>query len=314
MLAALALALAAPPAGLAAEAAAVKPLARTDLGRAFVAAADGLPAFAPRSVYRKKGDWKSAADYEKLPADQKAGWQETPVDADTYHGLFYGTPLAYLLLVDRLADAGGDLRGKKVLDFGHGGVGQLRLFAALGATAVGVDVDPRQLAVYSHPTDQGSLGTAGGSVKLVHGRWPAEPKAVEAVGGGYDVILSKNTLKNGYLHPAEPVDPRARVDVGVDDPAFLKACHAALKPGGFLVIYNLSPAPAPPGKPYRPMADGRCPFAAADLAAGFETLARDENQDARARKLGVALGWDQPPVSMKLDADLFALATVLRRK
>lgn len=313
MLAAVLLALSAPPSGLAAEAAAAKPLARTELGKAFVAAAEKLPPFAPWSVFRKKAEWKSVADYEKLPAADKAGWQEMPIADGIYHGFTYGTPLAYLLAVDRLAEAGGDLRGKRVLDFGHGSIGQLRMLAAMGGTAVGVDVDPRQLAVYGHPSDQGPVGT--GSVKLVHGRWPAEPKAVEAVGGEFDVILSKNTLKNGYLHPAEPADKRFLVDLGVDDLAFLKACHGALKPGGWVVIYNLSPAPAAKGQPYRPMADGRCPFSEKDVAAaGFETVVRDEVDDERARKLGAALGWDQPPISMKLDTDLFARVTLLRRK
>jgi hypothetical protein len=187
--------------------------------------------------------------------------------------------------------------------------------AELGATAVGIDVDPLQAVLYSEPGDQGPVGKAGGSVKLVQGKFPADAKVAEAVGTGYDVFLSKNTLKNGYLHPAEKVDPRLRVDVGVDDPTFLKAVSAALKPGGWLVIYNLSPAPNEPGKPYRPMADGRCPFSPADLtAAGFEVPTRDDPDDKAARALGTALGWDQPPVGMKLEADLFALVTVARKK
>ena len=52
-------------------------------------------------------------------------------------------------------------------------------------------------------------------MKLVHGRFPADPKVVAAVGGGYDLFLSKNTLKRGYIHPAEKVDPRLLVDLGV---------------------------------------------------------------------------------------------------
>jgi hypothetical protein len=152
-------------------------------------------------------------------------------------------------------------------------------------------------------------------VKLVHGRFPTDPKAVAAVGGGYDLFLSKNTLKRGYIHPAEKVDPRLLVDLGADDPAFLKAVASALKPGGWLVIYNLSPAPNAAGQPYRPMADGRCPFSAEDLAAaGFETLVRDGGDDEAARALGAALGWDKPPVNMKLEHDLFALVTVARKR
>ncbi len=81
------------------------------------------------------------------------------------------------------------------------------------------------------------------------------------------------------------------------------------------MIYNLSPAPNAAGKPYRPMADGRCPFSAEDLAAaGFETLLGDGVDDKAARALGAALGWDKPPVNMKLEDDLFALVTVARKK
>ena len=200
-------------------------------------------------------------------------------------------------------------------DFGHGGIGQLRLFAELGAEAVGIDVDPLQPVLYAAPGDQGPLGKAGGSVKLVHGRFPADLRTVAAVGGGYDLFLSKNTLKKGYIHPAEKVDPQILVDLGADDPTFLKAIASALKPGGWLVIYNLSPAPNGPGKPYRPMADGRCPFSTEDLAAaGFDTLVRDGIDDKAARALGAALGWDKPPDNMNLENDLFALVTVARKK
>ena len=224
--------------------------------------------------------------------------------------------MAYLLPLERLDAAGfGDLRGKRVADFGHGGIGQLRLFAEMGAEAVGIDVDTVQPVLYSQPGDQGPFGKVGGSVKLVNGRFPADPKVVAAVGGGYDLFLSKNTLRMGYIHPAEKVDPQRLVHLGVDDPGFLKAVAKVLKPGGWLVIYNLSPAPNVAGKPYRPNADGRCPFSAADLAAaGFETLVRDGVDDPAARAVGAALGWDRPPVNMNLKDDLFGLVTIARKK
>ena len=63
-----------------------------------------------------------------------------------------------------------------------------------------------------------------------------------AAGGSYDLFLSKNTLKRGYIQPEKKVDRRLLVDLGADDPAFLKAVAKALKPGGWLVIDNLSPA------------------------------------------------------------------------
>jgi hypothetical protein len=306
------------PSTLPAEARKLRPLARSALGRAFLEAAEGAPPYAPRTVYRRgqAREWLDATAFARRTADDRAAWTAVTMDEDTYQGLFYGSPLAYLLPLERLGGAGfGGLRGKRVADFGHGGIGQLRLFAELGAEAVGIDVDPLQPVLYSAPTDQGPLGGAGGSVKLVHGRFPADPKAVAAVGGAYDLFLSKNTLKRGYIHPAEKVDPRLLVDLGVDDPTFLKAVAGALKPGGWLVIYNLSPAPNAPGKPYRPMGDGRCPFSAEDLAAaGFETVVRDGADNTAARALGAALGWDKPPVNMKLEDDLFGLVTVPRKK
>jgi SAM-dependent methyltransferase len=306
------------PSSLPAEARTLQPLAHSALGRAFLKAAEGAPPYTPRTVYRrgKAREWLDAAAFAKLAAADRAAWTPVTIDEDTYQGLFYGSPLAYLLPLERLGGAGfGTLQRKRVADFGHGGIGQLPLFAELGAEAVGIDVDPLQPVLYAARSDQGPLGKAGGSVKLVHGRFPADPQVVAAVGGGYDLFLSKNTLKRGYIHPAEKVDPRMLVNLGVDDPTFLKAVASALKPGGWFVIYNLSPAPNAAGKPYIPWADGRCPFSAEDLAAaGFETLVRDSVDDQAARALGAALGWDKPPDNMKLADDLFALVTITRKK
>jgi hypothetical protein len=306
------------PSALPAEARKLEPLAHGSLGRAFLKATEGVPPFTPRTVYRrgKAREWLDAAGFAKQTAADRAAWIPMTIDEDTYQGLFYGSPLAYLLPLERLGGAGfGTLREKRVADFGHGGIGQLRLFAELGAEAVGIDVDPLQPVLYSAPADQGPYGKAGGSVKLVHGRFPADPRVVKAVGGGYDLFLSKNTLKRGYIHPAEKVDPRMLVNLGVDDRAYLKYVASILKPGGWFVIYNLCPAPNAAGKPYLPWSDGRCPFSADDLAtAGFETLIRDGVDDRAARALGAALGWDKPPDGMKLEDDLFALVTIVRKK
>jgi SAM-dependent methyltransferase len=306
------------PSTLPAEARQLQSLAHSELGRDFLKAAESAPPYVPRTVYRrgKAREWLDAAAFAKLSAADRAAWKPMTIDEETYQGLFYGSPLAYLLPLERLGAAGfGSLRGKRVADFGHGGIGQLRLFAELGAQAVGIDVDPLQPVLYSAPADQGPFGKAGGSVKLVHGRFPADPKVVAAVSGGYDLFLSKNTLKRGYIHPEEKVDPRMLVNLGANDAAFLKAVASALKPGGWLVIYNLSPAPNAAGKPYRSWADGRCPFSAEDFAAaGFETIVRDGVDDQAARALAAALGWDKPPADMKLADDLFALVTIARKK
>ena len=190
-------------------------------------------------------------------------------------------------------------------------IGQLRLMALLGADAVGIDVDPLLRALYADPGDQGPVAAdakgTGGRVDLAIGSWPGDPATRERVGGGYGIIISKNTLKNGYIHPAQPVDPRMLVHLGVSDSAFVSALHAALAPGGRVLIYNLCPAPAPPGKPYIPWADGRCPFPPAMWErAGFRVVAFDRDDSEAARAMGHALGWDAGASPMDLQKDLFA--------
>src|SRR5207249_4308788 len=97
-------------------------------------------------------------------------------------------------------------------DFGYGYLGHLRLLASLGFDAVGVEVDPMLDALYAEPGDQGSIpgfgGARAGSLHVLHGRFPADAAVTRAVGSGYDVIVSKNVLKKGYIHPDRPADEK----------------------------------------------------------------------------------------------------------
>jgi hypothetical protein len=304
---------------LVAEAESLAPLASTDLAKEFLAGAKATPAFKPRTIYRKASarEWLLPADYEKLSDADKAQWQTLPVSEMMYQGLFYGTPSAYVLPIEHLAKAGGpkSFKGLKIADFGHGGVGQLRLFASQGAEVIGIDVDPVQPLLYREAGDQGKFGDNGGSVRLVNGRFPADAKIVESVGEGYDIFLSKNTLKRGYVHPEREANPRMLINLGVSDEAYVAAVAKLLKPGGWFVIYNLAPAQNPPDKPFLPMADGRCPFSKETLeAGGFEVITFDEDAGPLARKFGALIAWDKPPVSMKLETDLFGWITICRRK
>ena len=108
----------------------------------------------------------------------------------------------------------------RYLDFGYGSVGHLRLLSSLGADVVGVEVDPLLRLLYGRPEDQGLIpghaGAPAGRLTLLHGQFPAGSAVKEAVGSGYDLVISKNVLKNGYIHPAEPVDPSRLVHLGVD--------------------------------------------------------------------------------------------------
>lgn len=59
-----------------------------------------------------------------------------------------------------------------------------------------------------------------------------EPKGklVKELGGGYDLFLSKNTLKRGYVHPSEPKDAKGQIDLGLEDSKLLELVFGMLKP------------------------------------------------------------------------------------
>lgn len=306
---------------LRAEAEAMKPLVRSDVAKRFLEATDTLPAIAPRTLYRDPQTRtlysKSAAD--KLDEEKRKALAPVQATETLYYNTKYGSPLAYARPLEVLGQAGlKDVSGLRILDFGYGTVGHLRLLASLGANVVGVDVDPFLLTLYSERGDQGTVqgrsGGKDGNVTLVEGQFPAKEETNKAVGDGYDLIISKNTLKNGYLHPEQPVDKRMLVDLGVDDATFVKTLYRILKPGGRVLIYNLSPAPSKPGEPYKPWADGRSPFPKSLYeSAGFKVIAFDVNDDAAARAMARALGWDKGPSPMDVEKDLFAHYTLVQK-
>ncbi|HKY32866.1 MAG TPA: class I SAM-dependent methyltransferase [Candidatus Polarisedimenticolia bacterium] len=302
------------------DAEALRPLAASELCRDFLEATALLPSITPRKAWRDKTsrEFLSEAAASALAPEARGNLEEVELDERFYYNTRYGSPLAYARPLDVVAAAGfGSAAGRKILDFGYGSAGHLRLLASLGAEVVGVEVDPLLKILYADPSDQGIVGGEGtirGRLTLVHGQWPAAPGLRQAAGSGFDLVISKNVLKNGYIHPAEPVDPRRLVHLGVDDEAFVRALFEVTRPGGFVLVYNLSPAPAPAGKPYIPWADGRSPFPA-ELwrKAGFEVIAFDKDDSEAARAMGRALGWDQGERPMDLQADLFALYTLARR-
>lgn len=302
------------------EAKALRPLFGSRPVTAFLDAVPSLPSVAPRAIWfdSSRTHYYDARAAAAFPDTTRARLITRTLGESFYYHTRYGTPLAYARPLEILAGHGFDPRGKRIADFGYGTAGHLRLFAALGADVHGVDVDPLLTAFYSEPGDQGKVTGPGGSkgtLTLHHGRFPAEPAVTAAVGGGYDLFLSKNTLKNGYLHPERPADPRMLVQLGVGDTVFVRTLARIVKPGGLVMIYNLSPAPSPPDQPYRPWTDGRCPFPRALWEAeGFEVLEFDRDDSAPARAMGHALEWDQGPSPMSLETDLFGHVSLFRRK
>ena len=298
-------------ASLRAEAGVLAPAVGSDAARAFLAQVPRLPPPEARTVHRGEERWLSAAEAEALSEEERAALTPQELPARTYYLTRYGSPLAYTRPLDLLGAAGLDgWEGRRVLDLGYGTVGHLRLLALAGADVTGVDVDSWLTALYAEPGDQGPV-EGGGRVQLVEGRWPAEDAARAAIGTGYDVFLSKNTLKRGYIHPTREADPRQLIDLGVDDATFLARLHELLVPGGLALLYNICPPEAAEDAPYVPWADGRSPFTREQWeAAGFELLALDAVDDAEARAQGVRLGWGE---AADLEQGIFCWYTLAQR-
>lgn len=293
---------------------------RTPLAKAFLDAASTLAHIAPRTIHydSSRTHYWWPEDAAAVPESARAKTVTRTLDEQFYYNTRYGTPIAYVRAFEILGEAGlRDLRGARVADYGYGTIGHLRMLAALGADVRGIEVDPLLERFYSKPGDQGPVpGITGrdGSVTLIHGSFPGDTSVARQVGSGLRLFISKNTLKRGYIHPAEKVNPRMLVHLGVDDSTYVAHLARIVEPGGFVMIYNLSPAPSPPGQPYKPWADGRSPFPRETYErSGFEVLAFDADDSKAARAMGRALEWDQPPSKMDLENDLFAHYTLLKR-
>lgn len=307
------------------DAAAITPLVSSALARDFLAAAPKLPDPGTRMVYRnrEKGIAVSKRVYDSMPPTEQAGLTPRPCSPQFYYETAYGSPLVYARVLDLAAPhlashpALDSSDRPKLLDFGYGTIGQLRLLAECGFEAHGVDVEPLFEALYSEPTDTGPIGK--GSVAIHTGQWPAEPALRDAIGQGCSIITSKNTLKAGYIHPTPPegqvVDEKKLVKLGVSDAIFLKYVHDALKPGGVFIIYNICPAQNPPDKEYIPWADGKCPWPRASLEEeGFEVIAYDAVDQAWVLDCFAKLGYTGDKPRDEAAKDLFCWYTIMKRK
>jgi hypothetical protein len=290
----------------------------------FLQATAELPSITTRKLFVRpdKSKYYTEQEAQKETEEIRKTLLPYDVDEDKYYNTNFGSPLSYSRPLDVLFGHGLKLPvGSKILDFGYGYVGHLRLLASLGMFATGVDVWPLLPVLYSLPGDQGPIkGLLGeqGSVRLLNGRFPAEKEIVSAIGNGYRLVISKNVLKKGYVHPDRPVENKKMlIDLGASDEAILKSFFDVLEPGGYFLIYNICPALTPPDKPFLPWSDGRSPFAKEQFEkAGFEVVEFDKDDTEAIRRMGKTLGWDRPEdgePGMGLEKDLSVLYTLVRR-
>lgn len=306
-----------------ADAERLMPTVKSDPAKLFLARAGTLPKIAPRTIYRTADKTRAFTEAEAaaLPEADRSALLKLVADEELYYTTTYGSPLSYSRPLDILFSKGISVPpGGKLLDFGYGYIGHLRLLATMGINTTGVDVNPVQKALYSMPGDQGPItGPKGerGSIRLVHGYFPADPKTVLEVGSGYDLVISKNTLKRGYIHPSRPADEKKLIRLGASDEVVIKAFFDAMAPGGHFLIYNICPAPSPPDKPFIPWSDGRSPWSREQWeAGGFEILAFDQDDVEAARVMAHLLGWDLPKdgePGWDIQNDISVLYTLVRR-
>ena len=298
----------------------LRPLVTQSVSISFLDAVGQLPPIAAREVLINKENSRDAvlaAEFDALDEEDRKKYRPRRLDEHYYYFTRYGSPLAFVRALEVAGAQGFDtVDGARIVDFGFGSIGQLRILASRGADVTGIEVHRVLRALYSKQSDTGAIARAGddvkhtGSLNLLFGSFPTE--LADSVPAKVDLFVSKNTLKRGYIHPEREVDARMLVHLGCDDDAFVAAVHSKLKPGGRFLIYNLHPAAAKQGEPYIPWADGRSPF---DLGtfdrAGFDVVAFDADDSAAVRQIGAALGWDE---HMDLESDLFATYTLVQKR
>jgi SAM-dependent methyltransferase len=296
--------------------------------RQILVSTNWLPIFSTRTVWINKvrADAVSDQEYNAMALPERDGYVAQEIDDEGYYYTKYGTPLAYARALDLACKALGCsecLKNRAVLDFGYGTIGHLRLLASNGVRVVGVDVDPLLKAIYSDPRDTGEIQGVGmsdpkpaaGSITLVHGQWPGSDESSSvrtSVGGDFDLIISKNTLKKGYVHPEREVEKHLLVDLGVTDELFVTQIARALKPGGLFLIYNISPKQRE--DKFLPWADGRSPFTPEQFAAaGLEVVEYNSDDTPVVRDLARGFEWDLGEQPIDIENDLFGMYTLVRK-
>jgi SAM-dependent methyltransferase len=302
------------------EASALRPFNTSAVALEFLSAAtvtattaiSVLPPQASRVVYTdaKQRRSVSAAQFNAMKPAEREGFAAVSHDEAFYYATFYGTPVAYVRALEVAGIHGlATLYQARVLDIGYGAMGGPRLMAGAGAAVAAIDVDSLLPALYTEAADQGAVAAIDGrtgNVRLYDGVFAGGTTVTKLLGNNFNLIVSKNTMKRGFMKPANGRPPFVSFDAS--DEIVLETIYDSLAPGGLLVIYNISAA----FDEKKPSTDPRSPFTAAQFAkANLTVLALDVSDDVAVRSMGKALGWDAQMGD--LEKNLFARYTVVRR-
>ena len=140
------------------DARAIAPLVTSRLAKDFLKAAANLPSISPRTVYLDEPTKTYLSEAAANTLRPRRNKQTQAHRSRRVVLLEYQVRLAAgIRPTARGARPVGleSVSGKKILDFGYGTIGHLRLLAAQGALVTGVDVDPLLSALYVAPGDQG---------------------------------------------------------------------------------------------------------------------------------------------------------------
>ena len=290
----------------------------------FLASAKSLSSIEPRTIYFNKADRIAITtdQYDQLDESKRGPFKAKVCDDALYYG-YFSTPLAWTRPLELLSEHGVDsIEGKRILDFGFGNIGQLKMFASMGADVTGIEVnDGIHSAMYAE-ADQGPVDPfdssqikSPGSLSLVFGQWPAEKAITNKVGHGYDFFISKNVLKLGYIHPERKAPKRMLIDLGVDDATFLSHVYEAMNPDGVVLVYNIHPPQSSPDEQYKPWAYGETPWQREQVeAAGFNVIAWHVDDTEAIHDLGVKLGWNANAADdAEFEKNFRAMVTILKK-
>lgn len=284
----------------------LQPLVTSKLGTEFL---DKVETLNPNpyipELYMDKVERKIVKDLKSNAIDTSR-YQKINVDSRYYYYTRYGTPLAFVSALEALGRRLKSPKRLNILDYGFGTIGHLKLLSLNGHKVTGIEANTFLEALYEDEYSKND------NMELFFGIFPKDDHFKEKLTPeSYDVFISKNTLKKGYVNPEFEFDKKYLINIGRSEEEYLNAVFNLLKDDGYFLIYNLHGKLVLEKDAYKPMLDGRSPFTKEQFKnAGFSVIEYNQDDTEFIRKMGKALGWE---ASMNFDKDLFATYTLVKK-